>query len=670
MENYTNELIHETSPYLLQHAHNPVNWVAWSEKVFEQAKAENKLVLISIGYSSCHWCHVMEHESFENEEVAALMNKFFINVKVDREERPDVDQVYMTAIQLMTQQGGWPLNCFTLPDGRPVYGGTYYPSEQWLHILRSLNHSYSTEPEKFEEYADNLHKGIVSSELISSPANKVDFTEAKLTELVRRWSTNFDRINGGNSRAPKFPLPCNLEFLIDYSINAKDESVQNFVELSLDKIAFGGIYDQIGGGLSRYSVDLLWKVPHFEKMAYDNGQLLSIYSVAFRLFKKPLYKRVVAQTVDWLEREMLDTRGAFYSALDADSEGVEGKFYVWKDHELEACLGNDYSWVKEFYSINQHGYWEEGNYILLRSESDLAVCKKFDWTQETLELKIATVNEMLLNARKDRIRPGLDDKCLTSWNAMILKGLSEAYCTFGDEIFLVLALKNVKWLEEYQMKNDGGLWRSYKNGVSSIDAFLEDYAHVISAFLSLYTATFDEGWLIKAKQLMDYTLTHFFDKQSGMFFFTQNNTHLIARKMELTDNVIPASNSVMARNLFYLGKYFHDGEYTSMSNQMLANVYEGMEMYGSGYANWGMLLNHAVFGLYEFVVVGSDKSKINALRERALPYVLMAYSNGNTQIPLFDEKELKEETLIHVCTEGTCFLPTNDVTQAIIEVIQ
>lgn len=670
MEKYTNELIHETSPYLLQHAHNPVNWVAWSENVFVRAKAENKLVLISIGYSSCHWCHVMEHESFENEEVAALMNKFFINVKVDREERPDVDQVYMTAVQLMTQQGGWPLNCFTLPDGRPVYGGTYYPSEQWMHILRSLNHSFATEPEKFEEYAENLHQGIVSSELISSPANNMQFEEAKLTELVRRWSASFDRVNGGNSRAPKFPLPCNLEFLLDYSINAKDESVQEFVELSLDKIALGGIYDQVGGGFSRYSVDMLWKVPHFEKMAYDNGQLLSVYATAYRFFKKPLYKRLIFQTVEWLEREMLDAQGAFYSALDADSEGVEGKFYVWTERKLEACLGEDFAWVKEFYSVNQHGYWEDGNYILLRSESDKAVCSKYGWTQEALEVKIASVNELLLSERKDRIRPGLDDKCLTSWNAMILKGLCEAYSTFDDVLFLVLALKNAKWIEQYQMKNDGGLWRSYKKGVSSIDGFLEDYVHVIAAFISLYTATFDETWLMKAKQLTEYTIEQFLDEQSGMFFFTPSNTQLIARKMELTDNVIPSSNSVMARNLFYLGKYFHDVKYTSMADQMLANVYDGMEMYGSGYANWAMLLNHAVFGLYEFVVVGSEKQKMKDLREQALPHVLMAYSSGVSGIPIFDEKELREKTLIHVCTEGTCFLPTDDVTQAVNEVIQ
>ena len=366
MEKYTNALVNESSPYLLQHAHNPVNWVPWADDVFERAEKEGKLVLISVGYSACHWCHVMEHESFEDEEVAALMNKFFINVKVDREERPDVDQVYMTAVQLMTQKGGWPLNCFTLPDGRPIYGGTYFPKEQWMHILKSLQHTFTNELPKVQEYAKNLHEGIIASELIDIPSEKLDFEEEKLTELMQRWSKMFDWNDGGNSRAPKFPLPSNLNFLLDYGINAKNNKAIDHVELTLDKMALGGIYDQIGGGFSRYSVDMLWKVPHFEKMLYDNGQLLSTYSKGYRQFKKPLYKRLVSQTIDWLEREMLDESGAFFSALDADSEGVEGKFYVWKKEELDAVLSKDDTWVYDFYQVNQRGYWEEDNYILLR----------------------------------------------------------------------------------------------------------------------------------------------------------------------------------------------------------------------------------------------------------------------------------------------------------------
>jgi len=326
MEKYTNELIKESSPYLRQHAHNPVHWIPWSDDLFKRAKRENKPVLISVGYSACHWCHVMEHECFEDEEVAALMNKHFINVKVDREERPDVDQVYMTAVQLMTQRGGWPLNCFTLPDGRPIYGGTYFPKDQWVHILRSLDHTFRTDLDKAVWYAEKLHEGIVLHELIDEPVKNEDLTQEKLHELVLRWSRSFDISEGGDARAPKFPLPSNYQFLLHYGVRFDHEKTLLHVELTLDKMAMGGIYDQIGGGFTRYSVDMLWKVPHFEKMLYDNGQLISLYANAFRHFKKPLYKRTVYQTVEWLQREMLSKDGAFYSALDADSEGEEGKF--------------------------------------------------------------------------------------------------------------------------------------------------------------------------------------------------------------------------------------------------------------------------------------------------------------------------------------------------------
>ncbi|MFT5777550.1 MAG: hypothetical protein ACI837_000486 [Crocinitomicaceae bacterium] len=666
MEKYTNDLIHESSPYLLQHAHNPVNWVAWSDEVFERAKKEDKLVLISVGYSACHWCHVMEHESFEDEEVAALMNKFFINVKVDREERPDVDQVYMTAVQLMTQKGGWPLNCFTLPDGRPVYGGTYFPKEQWMHILKSLQHTYTNDLEKVTEYAQNLHEGIIASELIAKPESNREFKESQLKELIQRWSKNFDSNEGGNSRAPKFPLPSNYEFLLDYALNTKDEVVRNHVELSLDKMAMGGIYDQIGGGFARYSVDMLWKVPHFEKMLYDNGQLLSLYSKAYRVFKKPLYKRIVLQTIAWLEREMQDESGAFYAALDADSEGVEGKFYVWTKDELDDVLEPADQWMFEFYSINQRGYWEDKNYILLRTEDDTAFCKKMNWSLDELEKRIEDLNQRLMNIRAKRIRPGLDDKCLTSWNAITLKGLCDAYMVFQSDEIHYLILKSSKWLIGNQFKADGSLWRNYKKGTSSVDAFLEDYAHTIAACISTYQVTLDEDWISRAKTLTEYTLVNFQDEVSHMFYFTPSSTKLIARKMEINDNVIPASNSVMARNLFYLGKYFREERFTKIAEQMLANVYDGMEMYGSGYSNWAILLNHVVFGQHEVVVSGAEtKSILASLQQEIQTEVVYAGGTSTSEIPILKDKFKADTTLIHVCTDGTCLLPTEDPKEAI-----
>ncbi|MBL1280802.1 MAG: thioredoxin domain-containing protein [Fluviicola sp.] len=677
MQEYTNELIKESSPYLLQHAHNPVNWVAWSETVFEQAKAENKLVLISVGYSACHWCHVMEHECFEDEEVATLMNKFFINVKVDREERPDVDQVYMTAVQLMTQKGGWPLNCFTLPDGRPIYGGTYFPKEQWMHILKSLYHAQQNELENLEEYAANLLKGIIASEQIVEMEEKKQFELAHLEELILRWSKSFDANHGGETRAPKFPLPSNYEFLLDYALHSDNEKVKNHVELTLDKLAMGGIYDQVGGGFSRYAVDMLWKVPHFEKMLYDNGQLLSLYSTAYKTFPKPLYKRIVYQTINWLEREMIEERAlefssirafesSFFSALDADSEGVEGKFYVWNESELQTILGDDYSWVRDFYQVQQRGFWEDGNSILLRIKTDEEICKEQGISIEELETKIARINETILFARSKRIRPGLDNKCITSWNAMTLKGLCDAYQVFEEEQFLSLALKNANWLVKEQMQEDGSILRIRKNESETIQGFLDDYAHTIDAFISLYTITFDEEWLHRAKKLLEHTINHSFDAKSGMFYYAEASKELIARKMEINDNVIPASNSVMARNLFYLSAYFHEENYKQISAQMLANVYDGMEKFGSGYSNWALLLNHFVFGCYEVVISGENaKEKARKLMKQSFPKVIFAVAVKESSLPIFDDKSFNKNAMIYVCKDGSCLLPTEDVEEAI-----
>ncbi len=670
MEKYTNALIHESSPYLLQHAHNPVNWVSWSDEVFRQAKLQNKMVLVSVGYSACHWCHVMEHECFEDEEVAALMNKFFICIKVDREERPDVDQVYMTAVQLMTQKGGWPLNCFTLADGRPIYGGTYFPKEQWMHILKSLQHTFENDREKVEEYAEHLHQGVQNSELINVAKNSEQFSEEKLHELVLRWSRNFDSMEGGDSRAPKFPLPNNYEFLLQYGVKYQNEKVLNHVELTLDKMAMGGIYDQVGGGFSRYSVDMLWKVPHFEKMLYDNGQLLVLYSEAYKYFKKPVYKRIVFQTIAWLQNEMLTKDGAFYSALDADSEGDEGKFYCWNKEEMLQVLGDDYSWVSDFYNLNQRGYWEEEKYILLRTESDKSFAQKMNWSSEEFESKISKINQQLLDERSHRIRPGTDDKCLTSWNAMAIKGLCTAYSSFGEEDFLHLALKNARWIVQYQITNDGKLFRTYKNGNSTIDGFLEDYAHVISAFIALYEVTFDAEWLEKAIQLTEITLKEFHDEKSKMFFFTSNTTKLIARKMELNDNVLPASNSVMAHNLFRLSHLYYNNEFKLIAEQMLANIYDGMEMYGSGYSNWGSLLLNSVSNYYQVSIIGIEAQEMNfKLQKNYLPHVLFAGGN-DLKLPVLADKKNENETIIYVCYDGTCLSPVKNIEEVIRLVIQ
>ena len=530
---HTNKLINETSPYLLQHAHNPVNWYPWGEEALQKAQKENKIIIISVGYSACHWCHVMEHESFEDEEVAALMNEHFVAIKVDREERPDVDQVYMDAVHLMGQRGGWPLNAFALPNGKPFYGGTYFPKETWMKLLNKVHEEHSQFPEKVEEYANKLALGIQQAGLITMNTNDAPFKMETLDNSVSEWSKSFDIKEGGSDRAPKFPLPNSWEFLLQYYYHTKNKDYLNQVEITLEKMAFGGIYDHLGGGFARYSTDKYWKVPHFEKMLYDNAQLVSLYSKAYQLTKNPLYKKVVFETLEYIEREMTSKEGAFYSALDADSEGEEGKFYIWKKEELEKIVDEDYNVFAEYYSVDKTGYWEHDNYILLRSKTAEEIAKKHNITEEELNKKIDSAKKKLMKERDNRIRPGLDDKTLTSWNALMIKGYIDAYLTFGKREHLNAALKNGNFLLEKQLRKDGGLNHSYKEGESKINGYLEDYSFTIEAFITLYEATFDQKWLDKSRALADYSIIHFFDANSGMFWFTSDeDKKLVARKME------------------------------------------------------------------------------------------------------------------------------------------
>ncbi len=647
-----NNLISETSPYLLQHAHNPVQWVSWSNEAFEKAKNENKLVLISIGYSACHWCHVMEHESFEDDEVAEIMNKYFVNIKVDREERPDVDQIYMTAVQLMTQRGGWPLNCFTLPDGRPVYGGTYFPKEQWIHILNSLVYTKEQDPERVLEYAQKLQEGIAQSELIDVPQEIGQFSDEKLHEMVLRWSRQFDSLEGGMNRAPKFPMPNNYSFLLSYAKKFDSEKVANHAHLTLQKMALGGIYDQIGGGFARYSVDMIWKVPHFEKMLYDNAQLISVYSKAYREKSNALYKETVFETIEWLQREMLDQSGAFYSALDADTEGEEGKFYCWSEEELQKVHDLDVKFVRDYYNVNQFGFWEDEKFILLRRETDSEFAKKKGISLDELKSKVGSVKIRLYEERKARTFPGLDYKCLTGWNAMAILGLCYAYVTFHEEQFLILARNCGKWILEKQYK-EGKLKRIFSKGETKIDGFLEDYAHTIDAFIALYQVTAELHWIEVAKKLTEEVEQNFMNAESKMCYFTSFDSNLIARKMELNDNVIPASNSVMARNFWKLGYYFRNDAWISNAKQMLANVYEGMEYYGSGYSNWAHLLLEVIDEPIEINVI-----EMKFEREQILPLiksnVIISY---HKEIPISNNHKDKG---IYICMKGSCLKPQLD----------
>ena len=673
MHRHTNRLANETSPYLLQHAHNPVDWYPWSEEAFAKAKAENKLVLLSIGYSACHWCHVMERECFENDSIARIMNDRFICIKVDREERPDVDQVYMNAVQLMTGRGGWPLNCFILPDARPVYGGTYYPPQQWVQLLNDLGETWKTDPKKVMGYAEQLHEGVKRSELIMLNPEAPDFDRRTLARMVHVMDSTFDRIDGGTDHAPKFPMPNNWEFLLKYGSLANDGDIKAQVDLTLHKMALGGIYDQVGGGFARYSVDGIWKVPHFEKMLYDNAQLVSLYSQAYQATKEPLYKDVVERTLAFIEREMLGPFDACYSALDADSEGEEGKFYVWTKADLQRVLGTDIAFAEKYYEVDGKALWEHGNNILLRDADDAAIAKRLGFSVEDMRVKAAQINDRLLEDRSKRVRPGLDNKSLTSWNALMVIAWCKAYEALGEERYLEKARNTMYLLLSDLRREDGGLWRNYVppkgkeiKGKGNINAYLDDYSFTIEALLALYEQTFLEQWLSEARKLTDYTITHFQDSGSGMFYYTSDlDPALIARKMEVHDNVIPASNSSLCKSLHVLGSLFDEPRYMAMSSQMLNNVQGEFERYPSGYSNWAQAMLMHVFPYYEIAITGPDALvRKKEFAPHYLPNRMFLGTLTSSAIPLLAEKTLGTNTTIYVCENKACQLPVGSVKDA------
>jgi hypothetical protein len=669
---YTNELINETSPYLLQHAHNPVNWKAWNDKTLNEAKTSNKLILISIGYASCHWCHVMEHESFEDSLVAQIMNKNFINIKVDREERPDVDQVYMNAVQLMTGSGGWPLNVVALPDGRPVWGGTYFKKEQWMSVLEQISEVYKENPQKLVEYANKLEAGIKSLDVVNLNTNDIEFKHEFVSDAVAKWSQSFDRIKGGTNRAPKFMMPNNLHFLLREAYQNNNTDLQGYVNLTLTKIAFGGVFDHVGGGFSRYSVDDKWHVPHFEKMLYDNAQLVSLYSDAYLITKNPLYKDVVFETLEFIKRELTDANGTFYSSLDADSTTPSGKleegaFYVWQEEELKRLLGDDFQHFSNYYNINDYGLWEHNNYVLIRKDSDDVFSKKYNISIDDISKKKTSWKKLLLKERAKRSRPRLDDKVLTSWNALMLKAYVDAYRVFDNKEFLNAAIKNAEFILNTQVKEDGGLYHNYKDNKSTINGYLEDYATVIDAYLSLYENTLDEKWLTTSRNLANYAFDHFFNDETKMFYFTSDtDTKLVARHTEYRDNVIASSNSIMAKNLLKLSHYFDNEAYAETSKMMLHNVVPEMAEFPSVFSNWFDLMLNYTNNYYEVAVVGSDVyAKIKALNTYYLPNKLIIGSTSENNLPLLQNRYVDGKTLIYVCVNKACKLPVEAVEQAV-----
>ncbi|GGG55698.1 thioredoxin domain-containing protein [Hymenobacter glacieicola] len=670
MAAHSNRLAQESSPYLLQHAHNPVDWYPWGPEALERARQERKPIIVSIGYAACHWCHVMERESFENPQVAAVMNAQFVCIKVDREERPDVDQVYMDALHAMGVQGGWPLNVFLTPDAKPFYGGTYFPPRNWLPLLTSIGQGYAGEHRaELDASAEQFARVLQASELekYRTPDTAVGVSDEQFKLLVYNLAAKFDREQGGLNRAPKFPMPSIWRFLLQAHAVSGSSTILAQLNLTLRNMAWGGLYDQVGGGFARYSVDEQWLVPHFEKMLYDNGQLLSLYSEAYQVTADPLYRQIVEETVGFLSRELMSPEGGFYSALDADSEGEEGKFYIWTMSELHEVLGAEAALAAAYYNCTPEGNWEHSVNILHRKATNADFAQEYQLAPEVVQERARTWRAKLLAARAARVRPTLDDKILTGWNALALQGLLDAYRAFTEPHYLELALRNAHFLRA-NLHRGPGLHRNYKNERATIPAFLEDYALLIQAYLSLYEATFAEEWLREADRLTAYVLDHFFDPQEKLFFFTADNGEaLIARKKELFDNVIPASNSVMARNLHRLGLHLENSQYLELAATMLQQVLPLVVHEPQSMANWAGLYTTLLRPAAEIAIVGLEAEAFrNELSRRYLPGAVLAGSSGSSSLPLLRDRSARNgQTTIYVCFNRACQQPVHSVAEAL-----
>ncbi len=664
----TNRLIESTSPYLLQHAYNPVDWHEWSEEALNKAIKEDKPILVSIGYSSCHWCHVMEKESFENPDIADIMNEYFVCIKVDREERPDVDQVYMEAVQTMGLNGGWPLNVFLTPKQQPFYGGTYFPPKNWVQLLTSIHKAYNGKRGEIESSAQKLTDQLASTDLSHlARQQQMESLNESLVSIFHNLEPKFDTVWGGMQKAPKFIMPSIWKMLLRQHYLTNNQQAIDHVILTLHRIAMGGIYDQVGGGFSRYSVDAHWFAPHFEKMLYDNAQLMSLYSEAYAVTKDEEFKTVVYETFAWLQREMTNEQGGFYSALDADSEGEEGKFYVWKQDELTALLADNAPLLLDYYSVQPNGNWEHGNNILIRNKVDSQFLKEKNISREEWSNQLEKAKAILLSARENRERPGLDDKVITAWNSMMVSGLVDTYRSFGDPAFLASAKKNIEFLEKHLI-NGNKIARSFKGKPSNVQGFLDDYAFTIQAYLQLYQVTFNEEYLKKGSTLLEYTLVNFYDKKDGFFFYYgEESESLITRNKEIYDNVIPASNSVMAQNLFHYGTIFDNTDWKEISKNMIERLQQGALKEPTYMSQWAMVSFEMQQALAEVVIIGEDAEAYRKEFQKEFhPFSISMGTHGKSSLPLLAEKTpLNNQTTLFVCFNNVCKRPVFTVEDAI-----
>lgn len=679
-----NHLQHESSPYLLQHAHNPVDWYAWKPEAFERARAEQKPILVSIGYSTCHWCHVMERESFENEEVAALMNAHFINIKVDREERPDVDAIYMEACQLLTGSGGWPLNCFLTPDAKPFYAGTYFPPRpafnrpSWPQLLEHLANVWATQRDTAVDQAEKLlaniqrNDGIFLQSNSLAPTGNSTPTPFNASAVFSKMRAQFDHSEGGFGGAPKFPSTMALQWLLHWHHFSGNPEALQHAFFSLEKMARGGIYDQIGGGFARYATDREWLIPHFEKMLYDNALLVSVLADAHKISaQNPSgahpWAEIIEQTLGYIAREMTNEEGGFYSAQDADSEGVEGKFYVWDKSEIDSILGEDAALFGAFYDVTEAGNWEEKN-ILWQPHSHENFAANHQLSVDALKLVLKKGAEKLLEVRNLRIWPGLDDKILLGWNALMSSAYAAAFGALGHEKYRQAAIRNLDYLQKnFQnsaFKQNGGAPNGplFRHSASQQFAFLDDYAYLIAALVDVYQITFETKYLKLAAQCTDYVFEHFLDAESSMFFYTDiDQNDILFRKKDLYDNATPSGNSTMVHNLQRLGILLDRPEWREAASKMRSALRETLEKYPQSFARWATAMLHEIYPLQEIAIVGENAfEKALDIQRGFLPNMVIAASvlPDDTQ-PLLADKPGAPDALIYVCRDFACQRPVS-----------
>ncbi len=674
--NFSNRLVNETSPYLLQHAHNPVDWFPWCDEALDLAKKEDKLILVSIGYSACHWCHVMEKESFEDAATALLMNKYFVCIKVDREERPDLDHFFMDALQAIAGQGGWPLNMFLTPDGKPFYGGTYFPPQSipqrisWKELLVQLHDAFIKRRSEIETQANNLLEHLQKSNQLNPHQNfniqlpvEEQFSDLQLKKILEQLMSSADLVDGGFGHAPKFPQTYAIQFLLrHYHFFGTDEALQHAL-LSLKKMIRGGIYDHVGGGFCRYSTDAQWKVPHFEKMAYDNALLLMVLTEAYQISKDEEIKDAVFETVAFLKREMLDAEGGFYAALDADSEGVEGKFYVWSKNEFDEIVGTDASILHGYFNISDVGNWEHSN-ILFTKASLQEWSVKYNLDNLKAKQILSTAKHKLLVEREKRVRPGLDDKIILGWNALLSNALLQAALVFEQQEWEEISRKNIDFIMDKFFDHETGKWlHTYKDGKAKYSAFLDDLAYLIQALIQLHETTGSFKYLQDARSITEYLIEHFSDTNNIYFYFTPSfETDVPVRKVDLYDGATPSGNSIMAWNLIRLGIIFDQSEWKQRSYKMLKGVESTLLRYPTSFGKWGNLLLELNRGLVELAIIGKNAQKDSAgILRTLIPNKIVVFGiSSEENIPLLKGRPIEQKTVFYVCHDYTCQAPTEN----------